>query len=142
MHTTNALLRLGLATTTSLVLAGMSISPAAADPTGARNSTVIQLTCDGEEFQAAVNGSGAWSPALDIDSNAVFVPVSFGEATFTLTDADGNVLEESTDPPRTKGAGQNADLTCTYTGSGTFEDPDLGVLTFTFSGDVTGFRTS
>jgi hypothetical protein len=141
MFTTNAFLRAGLAATTGLVLAGMSMSPAAADPTGSPRSTVIHLTCGGEEFQAVVNGEGAWSPALDLGSNAVLIPVSFGEAHFTLTDAGGGVLEEGTDPPRSKGASQNADLDCTYTGSGTFEDPELGLVTFTFSGDVSGFKT-
>ena len=141
MRTTNAFIRLGLAATTGIVLAGMSMSAAAADPTGAPSSTVIHLTCGGEEFQAVVNGNGAWGPAHDLGSNTVLVPVSFGEAHFTLTNANGDVLDESTDPPRVKGAGRHADLDCTYVGSGTFEDPELGVLTFTFSGDVSGFTT-
>jgi hypothetical protein len=116
-------------------------APAVADPVNAKNSSVIDLVCGGTSYEIVVNSNGAFSPAHDIHSNKVFVPVWFGEVTVTITDSEGTVVDTFTDPPATKGAGKHADIHCTFDDSGTFEDPELGTLTFSASGEVAGFVT-
>ena len=125
----------------ALCVAGLP-AQAGADPTGAKSASVFDLVCDdGTTTQIVVNGSGNWTPAHDVGSNAIFVPVSFGEVTGTVTDEQGNVVDSFTDPPMSKGPGKNADLQCTFSGTFSFPDPDLGLLTVEVSGDVAGFRT-
>jgi len=126
-----------------LGLSSLLTPSAAADPSGAKNSQEIPLTCGGTTYTVIVNGNGAFTPAHDADSNTVFIPVSFGPFTGTITDEDGNVVDSFTDPADSKGAGKNADLECTFSFSETFEIPELGPGTFTFtgSGSVKGFAT-
>jgi hypothetical protein len=73
------------------------------------------------------------------------VPTAFGEFHGTVTDSDGNVIDEFVDPPMTKGNSGNHALattaSCTYSVSDSFEDPELGLLTFAGEGSVTGFVT-
>ena len=102
---------------------------------------MLELDCDGTVHEVVVFSNGRFSPALDADSNSVFVPVSFGEVNGTITDSEGTVIDTFTDPPATKGAGKNADLHCTFSDTDTFEDPQLGELTFSVSGEVAGFVT-
>jgi hypothetical protein len=116
-------------------------APAAADPSNPKNSSVLELDCDTGTFEVVVNSNGDWSPAHDVDSNAIFVPTWFGEGTGTVTDSEGNVIDSFTEPPATKGAGKHAIIHCTFEDSGTFQDPELGELTFSFSGSVAGFVT-
>lgn len=112
-------------------------APASADPKG----DTVALTCEGTTYMVVVNGNGMFTPAHDTGSNTTFIPVSFGEFTGTITDEDGEIIDSITDPPFTKGAGKNADLDCSYTFTGTFQDPELGLLTFTGTGTVSGFAT-
>jgi hypothetical protein len=61
-----------------------------------------------------------------------------------VTDSGGNVLDEFTEPGATKGKADRPRRTaveCTYAFEETFEDPDLGELTFTGEGTVYGFTT-
>lgn len=116
-------------------------APAVADPINAKNSSVIDLECDGTTHEVVVNGNGRWSPAHDAHSNAIFVPVWFGEITGTVTDSEGTVIDTFTDSPMTKGAGKHAEIHCTFTDTGTFDDPELGELTFSVTGEVAGFVT-
>jgi hypothetical protein len=138
MRARSALVVIGLAVATSLVGAGA----ASADPKGES----FALSCDnGVTYEVTVNGNGAFTPAHDLASTSILVPTAFGEVHGTLTDADGNVIEEFVDPPVAKGSsGNHARATmaeCTFTISDTFDDPDLGPLTFTAVGSVTGFVT-
>lgn len=112
-------------------------APASADPAG----DPFALTCEGTTYMVVVKGNGLFTPAHDTASNTNFMPVSFGEFTGTITDENGEVIDSFTDPPITKGAGKNADLDCSYTFMETFEDPELGVLTFAGTGTVSGFAT-
>jgi hypothetical protein len=118
-------------------------APAAADPGNAKNAEVIPLDCDGTTYTVVVNGNGAWTPAHDTASSAMFIPVSFGPFTGIITAEDGTVVEEFTEPAETKGSGKNADIDCSFTITNTFEDPSLGEGTFTFTGTgtVSGFAT-
>jgi hypothetical protein len=139
--TVNRLLRpalVGLATAAAILI-GPNV--ANADPKG----EVVPLVCDnGLAIDVAVSGNGLWTPGHDTDSTAMLIPVSFGEFTGTITDEEGNVVETFTDPPATRGQSTKAPrdyITCTFTFSDTFEDPELGLLTFEGSGSVTGFVT-
>jgi hypothetical protein len=126
----------------ALVLATIALAaPASADPSNAPESGSFDLVCGDDSFPVVVNGNGRWSPAHSADSNTIFVPTWFGEVHFVLTTADGTILEEGTDEPMAKGAGKHADIDCTFHDTGTFEDPELGVLTFTVDGEVSGFAT-
>jgi hypothetical protein len=91
----------------------------------------------------SVNGNGAFTPGHDLASTTILVPTAFG-VHGVLTDADGNVIDEFVDPPMVKGSSskQRATTTsCTFTITESFEDLDLGPLTFTGDGSVTGFVT-
>ena len=116
--------------------------PASADP--AKGQPVL-LECDnGQSYVTVVRGNGNWTPVHDTASNSIFIPTSFGEQSGTITDEAGNVVEEFTEPPSTKGASEKARGTatsCTFSVTFTFEDPDLGLLTGSVSGDVSGFYT-
>jgi hypothetical protein len=54
-------------------------------------------------------------------------------------------IDQFTDPPMVKGNSGNlaraTTTSCTFTFTDSFEDPDLGLLTFTGDGSVTGFVT-
>jgi len=121
----------------------LAVAPAHADPTGAQGSLELTVTCDnGVAYHVVSNGNGGWTPAHDLDSTSVLVPVAFGESTFTITDSDGNVVESDTTPATTKGqAGKQVRgtaISCSYAGGAT--DPESG-MTFAISGTVMGFAT-
>jgi hypothetical protein len=128
-----------------LVAAGMALAvaatPAGADP---RKGETFELACDdGQTYTVATNGNGEFTPALDADSNTVFIPLSFGPFNFTITDAQGNVIDSGSEPGAAKGkSGKNATntLTCTFSFSGT-ETVEGETLTFSGSGSVTGYAT-
>jgi len=128
---------------TVALTAGLAVTaaPAAADPTGAKNSTPVSVTCDnGQTYETVANGGGQFTPAHDLNSTSMLVPVAFGPTTFTATDPDGNVVDSGTDPAVAKGSSaQNpgADMECSFVV--TFQDPDG--LTITVEGTVTGFVT-
>jgi hypothetical protein len=118
-------------------------APAHADPIHAKSALPLQISCDnGQTYSAVANGSGAWTPAHDLSSSAVLVPVSFGPITFTVTDSEGNILDQETSPSTAKpGAAahnKNATTSCDFSGSSTAPDG----TTFTIEGTVTGFVTT
>ncbi len=130
-----------LAVTTTVLVAG--VEAAAADPPRGFPVTVV---CDnGETYQAVVSGNGEFTPAHILGATGILVPTSFGETVNTVTDASGVVVDRSVDPASSKGgaAGRSraTSTSCTFTASGTFEDPDLGTLTFSVAGTVSGFVT-
>ena len=119
--------------------------PAGADP----NSDVIALVCDnGQSYEVAVAGGGDFTPAHDLASTGMLVPVAFGEFTGTITGPDGVVIETFTEPAYAKGqSGKNKSLvTCTFSfefvNEGPDADPELPVgAIFEGSGSVSGFLT-
>jgi len=138
MRTRSALLVTGLAIAGSLASAGA----ASADPPG----DPFPVVCDnGVTYEVTLNGNGAFTPAHDLASTTILVPTAFGEFHGTVTDADGNVIDEFVDPPMVKGSSgghERATTTsCTFSITESFEDPELGPLTFTGEGSVTGFVT-
>src|SRR4051794_23921125 len=134
--------RVGLGTAAVVgTWAAVGMTPASADPA---KGLPISIECDnGTTYTAVSNGNGNWTPAHDLNSTAVLIPTSFGEQTITITDADGNVIDSETDPGVTKASTKPRATTinCDFSGSATFVDPELGPLTFTVTGTVTGFVT-
>lgn len=133
MRARAAVVAAGLTFAAALGSAGV----ANADP---RNGGSVTLTCDGQTFQAVLFSNGEWSPALASDSNAVLVPLIIGPSHVVVTDAEGNVIEESDEPASTKGNAAQAHgdsaTTCTFVIDGT----DDGV-TFHIEGTVVGLLT-
>lgn len=110
---------------------GVTTSTVNADPKPDGN---IVLTCDGESYDVVVAGNGAWTPAHDLDSTLIGVPVAFGEFTGTFT-PNGGEPESFTEPPFAKPhqpRTNNIILECSYTVSGAFPDG-----TFSGAGSVT-----
>ena len=123
----------------TLVLAGVSVASATADPTGAKNSAPITVQCGDTTYQGVVNGSGAWGPAHDLNSNSILIPIAFGEETVVFTDPGGTPHPE-TNPPRAKGSSnpRGAPLVnCTYHVEFSLPDGSSVVV----DGTVTGFVT-
>ena len=111
---------------------------AGADPQGFS----LPLVCDnGNTYQVSTSGNGEFTPAHDLGSTAMFVPVAFGPFTGVVRDAAGNVVESFTDPASEKGQsarGLRAPVNCTYSFTDVSDgsDPDFPAG-FTFSGSGT-----
>jgi hypothetical protein len=74
----------------------------------------------------------------------MLIPTAFGPFHGVLTDDDGNVIEEFTDPAVAQGSATKARATttsCTYVIDDTFTIPEVGVVHFHGEGTVTGFTT-
>jgi hypothetical protein len=136
------LARSGLVLLSTAALALTGAAPAGADPA---HGFPVPLDCDnGVTYAAVVSGNGEFTPAHDTASNTILVPTSFGEFSGTVTDSSGTVIDSFTDPAVSKGASNRAratSVTCTFSFTETFEDPELGLLTFNGSGSVSGFST-
>lgn len=94
--------------------AGLLAAPVGADPVNGRNSELVPLTCDnGQTYDVVVSGSGEFTPGHVVGSNAVLVPVAFGEITATALPSGETAFVE---PPSTKGqSGKKKDLiTCSF----------------------------
>ncbi|MDQ1708995.1 MAG: hypothetical protein QOG49_380 [Frankiaceae bacterium] len=132
-----------LAITAAAMLGGAAT--AAADPVHAPNSGLATLMCnDGATYTIVTNGNGNFTPGHDVASNSTFVPTAFGPFHGVLTDGAGNVIDEFTDPANTKGSSTKpraSSLSCTFTISDTFTDPNLGLVHFSGTGSVIGFKT-
>ena len=116
--------------------AAFSAQAASADPTKAKNSTIITIVCDSEQIQVATNGNGEFTPGHVLDGTAVFVPTSFN-LTFSFTPTGGST-ESETDTSAKHHQPANA-ITCEIPKPlNTFKAPEG---TFSISGTVTGFRT-
>ncbi|HEV2070290.1 MAG TPA: hypothetical protein VGR26_10890, partial [Acidimicrobiales bacterium] len=89
--------------------AGLWAAPVAADPVNSPNSDIVPLTCDnGQTYDVVVSGGGDFTPGHIVGSNAIFVPVAFGEITGTALPSGTTAFEE---PGSTKGkSGKNKDL--------------------------------
>ena len=115
----------------AIAAVGLSGPSVSADP---KPNIDVTLTCDGQDYDIVVAGNGAWTPAHDLNSTLVGVPIAFGEFNGVFTPT-GGAPEPFTDPafakpnpPRTS----NLIIDCSFTISGTFPDGTL-----TGSGTVT-----
>lgn len=125
---------LAIAAATVALTAGAT--PAA--PLNAPNAQIVPLDCGpAGTFDVVVNGNGDWTPGHRLDGNGVVIPVTFGESTVVVRDAEGNVVEEGTEPAITKGSARargRERIACSFTF--TFEEDGF---TVTVTGSATGF---
>jgi hypothetical protein len=124
----------------TLALAGIAVAAATADPTGAKNSAPVTIVCGTTTYDAVANGNGHWTPAHDLNSNRVLIPVAFGPETDVFTPV-GGPPETTVTPARAKGSASpngQPQINCSYT-VGPITVPGVG--TFEASGTVTGFVT-
>jgi len=137
----------GRVTAAALMAAGLVLAPAAAasaDP--AIPGDLATLDCDnGQTYDIVVKGNGEFTPAHDLGSTSSFVATSFGSTTGTLTTSAGALVDSFSDPASQKGgqAGKEraTTTTCDFVLVATFPDEQLGLLTLTVEGTVTGFLT-
>lgn len=122
-----------------------SVGTATADPVNAPESELVPLVCtDGTTYTVVVNGNGDFTPGHDADSTAMLIPTGFGPFHGVITDEDGNVVDEFTDPAVSKGSSTKPRGTathCTFSFTETFTIPELGLVTFHGTGSVDGFVT-
>ena len=128
----------------AVVLFAISVSTALAAPINAPNSTVFTLQCgEAGTFTVVTNGNGSFTPAHDLNSNAVLIPVSFGATTITLKNGAGGVVIAFTEDPTAKGSAApkgHPAVGCTFVSTGPFSDPEFPTATsLTVSGSVIGF---
>ena len=129
----------------ALVLALVSVlgSGASAAPIKSKSPDAFftTLNCGTESFDVVVIGQGNWSVAHLADGKGVFHPTAFPSFVGTVTDSEGNIVEEINEPPVAKKNVPNNKapiLHCSYTVS--FTDPEAG-LTFSGTGTVEGYIT-
>ena len=121
------------------VVAGTVAGVAAADPAKAPGAVPVTVTCGNTTYHAIVNGNGAWSPAHDLNSNNILIPVAFGVETDVFTDP-GGTAHTSTTPARAKGSASPngaSPINCSYHLQFAFPDGS----SFMADGTVTGFIT-
>ena len=122
-----------------LVLAGAAV----AGPINSQspNSFIVALSCDnGDSFDVIAVG-GDWSPGHIIGQQRVFHVLAFPTFSGTLTDPEGNVVDQFSDPARFRGQGNvPTSATGVTTCSFTLEFQEDG-FTFTGVGTVTGYIT-
>jgi hypothetical protein len=145
MHRVKSSVSLGLAAVGLAMLAPPGT--ALADPT---KSEFFTVTCNnGARYEVTTApGSGAFTPAFDVDSNTVLIPVVFDGFTGMALDEEGEVVAEFADPTReVKGSGKQRGLTrcqarfeetVTLTQDEALAEglPGAGTYTFIGSGDV------
>jgi hypothetical protein len=130
------MVRRGMLVACVAVLAAVAVQVASADPTNAKNSTVITLVCGGQQVQVVTNGNGEFTPGHAVGSTTTFVPMSF-DLTFSFTPTGGTTMSDTdTSAKHNQPAGA---ITCSIPlALNTFTTPDG---TFSISGSVTGFTT-
>jgi hypothetical protein len=123
-------------------LAVVSAVPASADPPVPDGATMT-LTCGQDVWSITVApGHGQWTPAMALEGQTVFIPLTFGAAHGVLYDSEGNVVEEFYDDTVVHKGGGHAErggkelVDCTYVF--TFDE---GEFSGVFSGEVTGFTS-
>ena len=117
-----------------LVVTGVLIPAATADPIKAKNATQINATCPGA-ITVVVNGNGEFTPAHVIGRTSVFIPTAF-DTTFIFTPTGGSPMPET--DTSAKAAPIKHTVTCTIPLQTLFSGPEG---TATIQGTVTGFFT-
>lgn len=83
----------------ALAAVGLWSVPAGADP---KSDFQVTLDCEGEIVEIAIAGNGTWTPAHDLESTLVGVPLAFGEQNGVFTPADGSDPVPFSEPPIAK----------------------------------------
>jgi hypothetical protein len=112
----------------ALVLAGLGVTTgtAHADPPG----ETIALDCEGETFQVTVYGNGEFTPAHDLNSTLIGVPIAFGDFTGVFTPAGGGDPETFIEPGGAKAnvpRSRNLLIECTFSFTETSPEGTLEV---------------
>ena len=132
------------------IIGAMAMSGAGtayADPINSPNAFgPFPVVCDnGVTYQVVGNGNGDFTPAHDVNSTSTLIPTAFGPFHGVVTDLQGNVLAEFTDPAQTKGSSTKDRATstsCTFTVEFTDFVPEFGqVVRSVGTGSVEGFVT-
>ena len=104
----------------------------------------FELVCDnGENYEVWAWGNGEFTPAHDVDSNIVVVPVEFGVFHGEVRDASGVLVDSFDDPAVSKGQsakGLKDAVECTFEFSEVSDgsDPEFPAgFTFTGEGSAT-----
>ncbi len=118
-----------------LVVAGVMVPAATADPIHAKNATQINATCSGVPITVVVHGNGEFSPAHVVGSTSVFIPTAF-DLTFTFTPTGGSPMPETDMSAKTEPIRNT--VTCAIPLQTLFSGPEG---TNTIEGTVTGFFT-
>ena len=119
----------------------LGVGTAHADPPQSPNETAV-LECDnGESYEiTTARGNGNFTPAMDLNSTTVFVPVSFGIVSGFFDPAGDPPPQFFEDEPVAKGNGEvpagREELNCSFV----FQFADESGMGM-FSGTVTGFAT-
>ena len=108
------------------------------------SSTTLDLSCaDGQDYSITLLERTTEDPAVHVvGTTSVLVPTAF-QWHVLMSDAEGNVLDESTSPvePVHGRSGQQLDtLTCTFTQFGHHDIPGVGPVTIQVDGTVWAFR--
>ena len=99
----------------------LPVTTAGADP---KPGLDIVLDCSGETVYVSVAGNGRWTPAHDLNSTFVGIPIAFGEFEGVFTPTGGEPIPftepifEKPNVPRSR----NQTFECTYTVNGSFPD--------------------
>lgn len=112
--------RLALASAVAATLTVGALAPGAlADPSQARNSVKVPLTCAGSSVEFIVISNGDITPGHVVGETRTFLPQSF-DLTFIFTPPGGPSTTETFTPSRKK---QHGDLvTCTLDWTRTMPD--------------------
>lgn len=120
----------------ALASTAFASGPVMADPPVRGNP--VQVTCGSDTFEVVVAGSGAWTPAHDLNSNQVWQPVAFGNEVFKVWEDGELVVEEGPGDLFVKEGNRKGvnTQTCTFFGSDEFVDEEGVEVRIEFRGDV------
>ncbi len=127
--------------------AALAAGTAVAGPVNAPDAIQFTVECgEAGTFQVVGNGNGQFTPAHDLNSNRVLIPVAFGPITFTVRDAEGNVIFEETEAEAAKGNGTvppgRTPASCSFSASFPTPEGDTATLTGTATGFISGRKAT
>jgi hypothetical protein len=123
-----------------LFVTAFAAGTASADPAGAKSSLPVTANCGSGTINLVVNGNGNFTPALDLNSTNVFIPLQFGPSTGVFTDPTGTEFPISDPASPPKGSANPSGRTivdCAYHINASFLDGSSLVV----DGSVSGFFT-
>jgi hypothetical protein len=126
--------RLCVALAVGILMMAALAQGAAADPSNAKSSLTIPVSCDdGQTVEVVVNGNGRFTPAHVVGSTAVFVPAVI-DITFQFTPPGGPTESETFHAAKHNPHGDL--VTCSFDVTQSFPEG-----TFRLFGSATGFFT-
>lgn len=72
------------------------------------NATLVTVQCGVTTYQAWIEDRGPWPTAHDLAGTSTLIPMGFGDATITIYDPSGAVVDTFVDPGRAKGQSAHA----------------------------------